>query len=65
MATYNRNIIQSLKGKEQIRLFFDLCRQIGIETLEDVAFFIKNEVMGNDIIEALKCYALELEYGEF
>lgn len=66
MATYNCNIIQSIKGKEQISLFFDLCREIGIKTLEDVAFFIKNEVVKADnIIEDLKCYALELKYGEF
>lgn len=58
------NIIKSLKG-EQISLFFSLCREIGIKTFEDVAFFIKNEVVKADnIIEDLKCYALELKYGE-
>lgn len=58
------NIIKSLKG-EQISLFFSLCREIGIKTFEDVAFFIKNEVVKPDnIIEDLKCYYLVLNTYE-
>ncbi len=68
MATYNNcntKQIGSIQGKEQIREFFDLCREIGIETLEGVAFFIKYEIQrGATLLDALRDYAWELKNGQ-
>ena len=64
MENFFSNRIESLKGKD-IGLFFELCRKIGIKTFEDVAFFIKNEVVKPDnVIEDLKCYYLVLNNCE-
>lgn len=64
IINYKGNIQQceSIKGFYQLSEICRICKKIGIETLTDIAFFIKIELIkGETLYQALKRYEKEFD----
>lgn len=64
IKNYKGNIIQceSIKGFKEIFQIVRICKKIGIETLDDIALFVRMEVLeGETLCQALIRYEKEFD----